>query len=202
MFVNWFDSGVYAARQFTRSLRSWQSDELRWVGVEVLGRDLEVIGMRGVGGGVGGQCEVVGFEGWRVRGEWESVCALWCGVRGLRLFVKGGLCREDGMGECLLDVTESWVVNGLLKMGSLRWLELEIEDEDIEREGKVWFCAELEKAFNSSENDDKCVNEVKVVFIERVEAQKEAIEVEIRDRRRDVGIYSGDPEDEFSRIDL
>lgn len=45
VFVNWFWSGVYAARQFTRGLRSWQSDILRYVGVEVLSRDLWVNGI-------------------------------------------------------------------------------------------------------------------------------------------------------------
>lgn len=39
-FIDWFWSGVYAARQFTGRLQPWQSERMRWVGVEVLGRDL------------------------------------------------------------------------------------------------------------------------------------------------------------------
>jgi hypothetical protein len=52
-FTNWFWSGVYAARQFARGLRPWQRAAVRWVGVEVLARDLRAHGMREMGGGIG-----------------------------------------------------------------------------------------------------------------------------------------------------
>ncbi len=46
-FVNWFWSGVHVARSFMRGLESWQVQRMRYVGVEVLGRELWVDGLGG-----------------------------------------------------------------------------------------------------------------------------------------------------------
>ena len=40
VFVNWFSSGVWAARSFTRLLRPWQVSDLRQLRLELLSRDL------------------------------------------------------------------------------------------------------------------------------------------------------------------
>ncbi|KAH6951165.1 hypothetical protein BKA56DRAFT_625959 [Ilyonectria sp. MPI-CAGE-AT-0026] len=65
VFVNWFASGLWAARAFTRALAPWQRSAIRFVRLEVLARD--------VLGGAG--CE-----------EWRALCKDWAAsVRGLRM---------------------------------------------------------------------------------------------------------------------
>ncbi|KAF4979547.1 hypothetical protein FDECE_18037, partial [Fusarium decemcellulare] len=54
VFVNWFASGLWAARAFTRALAPWQRAALRYVRLEVLARDVVV-------GGAG-------------REEWRALC--------------------------------------------------------------------------------------------------------------------------------
>lgn len=189
-FINWFWSGVYASRQFTRSLRPWQSDGMRYAGVEVLGRDLRTDGMARLGGGIG----------FSERGEWWELCALWKGVWGLRLGVKGAVGGEKKAGDGsagwngelgqavkeedkeILDVSASWVQHGLLKMRELRWVEIEIEDEDVDREEKIRFCGELEAAFNTQLQPDEQGGEqrdsqrkVKVIFVERLKVAEEQV---------------------------
>jgi hypothetical protein len=134
---------------------------MRLVGVEVQGKGL---------GSEEKQCE-----------DWKAVCGLWRGVWELRLCVKGsvGMGMMDGSlgfnGEweldadamieqsgILLDVRREWVADGLVKMKSLRVLELEIEDVDVEREVKLAFCRELEEVLKRDGGG------VKVVFVERV----------------------------------
>ncbi|KAE9367231.1 hypothetical protein N431DRAFT_350719 [Stipitochalara longipes BDJ] len=206
-FINWFWSGVYASRQFTRSLRPWQSDGIRYVGVEVLARDLRVDGMARIGGGIGG-ASVRGRE----MGEWWELCGLWRGVWGLRLGVKGAVGEkkiEDGKagwnGELgplkdeqergVLDVSAEWVADGLLKMKSLRWVEIEIEDEDVSQEAKIAFCGELEAAFNTihpaeqreSKEEKRKVN---IILISRLPAPEEPVS------NKDFTWYGGTADDD------
>jgi hypothetical protein len=201
-FINWFWSGVYAARQFTRSLRPWQRDGMRYVGVEVLGRDLKVDGTAEIGAPVG----VV------ERGEWWELCSLWRGVQGLRLGIKGAVAGEkgrmvDGSGggngehgqagdegegkeSGVLDVKTEWVTEGLLQMRQLRWVEIEVEDEDVEREAKIRFCGELEAAFNTELQQDMDGEErtkVKVIFIERRRVAEDPVS------NKDFTWYGGTP---------
>ncbi|PVH75051.1 hypothetical protein DL98DRAFT_16099 [Cadophora sp. DSE1049] len=106
-FVNWFWSGVYAARQFSSNLPAWQREAMRNVTMEVLGKDLWVGGLErrslgGVNGGGSGSGSgkgqgsasstggVGGKEG-RGVGEWRELCGLWSGVQNLKLTIKGGL---------------------------------------------------------------------------------------------------------------
>jgi hypothetical protein len=198
-FVNWFWSGVYAARQFTRGLRPWQSEGLRWCTVEVLGRDLWVDGMERIGGAVGGTSTgAAGGKDGKGVGEWRELCGFWRGVWGLRLRVKGSVVSErkdeievsaqrgwngedgawsadeaekkDGQKEeSILDVEGVWVSDGLARMKSVRWIELEIEDEAVERDVKLTFCAQLEEkltAWRSQENGWE--GKVQVIFVEKV----------------------------------
>jgi len=69
----------------------------------------------------------------------------------------------------LLNAQMGWVVDGLLRMKSLRWIELEIEDTDVDRVLKLAFCVELESVLSALRNrDDGWMDDVKVVFVERV----------------------------------
>jgi hypothetical protein len=204
-FINWFWSGVYAARQFTRSLRPWQSDGMRYVGVEVLGRDLKVDGTGKIGASVGVA----------ERGEWWELCSLWKGAWGLRLGIKGAVGGEktrlvDGSGgwngehgqtgdegeekaSGVLDVKAGWVKEGLLNMRQLRWVEIEVEDEDVEREEKIRFCGELEAAFNTELQQDMDGEErrkVKVIFIERRKVVEDPVS------NKDFTWYGGTPGDD------
>jgi hypothetical protein len=186
VFINWFCSGVYAARAFLRALKPWQRTTMRWARVEVLGRDLKdswVATM--VGGRAGG-------------GEWKDLCSLWAGeegaaaggLRGLRLGIKGrigdnvtGISVDGSGGDCdplsprergILDVDAEWVVSGLCNMKDLRWVELDIEDELIERDEKVRFCIELGEKLTRVGNGWK----VDVLFVEKVEDKKAAVRQE------------------------
>lgn len=167
-FVNWFWSGVYAARQFTRGLEDWQSAEIRNTTIEILGRDLWIGGMESSTGGFGGK------EGKGV-GEWRELCAMWSGVRDLRLGIKGSLMVDSDCEKvCILDVERDWVAHGLCRMTSLRWLEVELEDEDISRETKLAFCVELQSVLGA-----------KVVFVEKVRKEEPKLVY-----------YGGEPGDE------
>ncbi len=180
---------------------------MRFVGVEILGRDLRVDGMKRLGGGVG----VCVSE----MGEWWELCGLWKGVWGLRLGVKGAVCEKrkeevDGSvgwngelginddqpppqsGNGILDVRAEWVQRGLLQMKELRWIEIEIEDEDVSRETKIAFCGQLEAAFNQlarlQQQDKKDVKEkemekgreikernIKIILIERLKLAEDPV---------------------------
>lgn len=43
----------------------------------------------------------------------------------------------------ILDVDARWIVEGLCQMRALRWLEVNIEDEEVSKEQKTNFCREL-----------------------------------------------------------
>lgn len=167
---------------------------MRWVCVEVLGRDLwsgEKLG-RSNGGAA--------FEGGGKKGEeWVDLCALWKGVRGLRLGIKGSVRFDkrrtleiDGSagwnGELggvsnasnaemdrteeengLLNTDLEWIQGGLLQMTSLGWIELEIEDGDMQREAKFSFCQELATVLNKQrDRNDGRMDAVEVIFVERI----------------------------------
>jgi hypothetical protein len=168
VFINWFCSGVYAARSFTRALKPWQRESMRWACVDVLRRDLEDTWVATMVGGRLGT------------GEWKDLCNLWSGnvetgqggLWGLRLGIKGRVgayvvgeavdgsggvsvaFEELGIGEAgvddyqnmqkgILDTDARWITQGLAQMKALRWLEVEIEDNDISQDTKVDFCVNL-----------------------------------------------------------
>jgi hypothetical protein len=171
---------------------------MRWVGVEVLGRDLWVNG----NGGKRGE----GKDG-RIRGveEWMELCGLWNGVWGLRLGIKGDVVvekrkvaiqgqgglerqavtlfqdRKEGNDRGVLDVNLEWI-EGLKKMRSLRWVELEIEDENISRETKLSFCQELETHLSTNH-----INHTKIIFIEKIKAEEKVVS------NKDFMWYGGEP---------
>ena len=153
--------------------------------------------MEGLGGGIGGGSTCgYGQSTAKGLGEWRELCALWSCVWGLRLVIKGSLFLDEkrgaGSGEVeesrssdfvadakryqergLLDVDLEWVMDGLLRMKGLRWIELEIQDEDVDRESKLAFCAELESVLSDLRNEGfGWMGDVKVVFVERVPEKK------------------------------
>ena len=182
--------------------------------VEVLGRDLWVGGMASLGGGIGGST-TYGEKG---LGEWRELCGLWEGVWGLRLGVKESIVLGRGVGHVswngqagkrtdldqaeidqekrtleergILNVQMEWVMDGLLRMKTLRWIELEIEDEDVDREVKLAFCAELERVLSEPRNrEDGWRDDVKVVLVERVPEKEEKFYV---DEPGDEEVWSAD----------
>lgn len=202
VFINWFCSGVYAARAFLRGLKPWQRSSMRWARVEVLGRDLKdswVATM--VGGRAGG-------------GEWKDLCGLWAGdvpgsaqdgLWGLRLGIKGrvgtaGLKTEVDSSETVCDSTQpvnrgvmdvdaEWVTAGLGQMRALRWLELDIEDNEIERKDKAEFCLALGKKLSSQGR------KVDVLFVEKVAEETQKTQVAASEET-----VWGEPEGEFPTI--
>lgn len=135
-FMNWYGSGVSAAGDFTLSLREWQRGYVRWVGVEVVARDLE--GRSGGGAG----------------GAWRELCVLWERVWVVRVVLagrvdvcssKGGDGEGDDEGEIrLLDTRHPWVQTGLRGLGALRRLEIGMEDPTVSTEAKKRFCADVQ----------------------------------------------------------
>lgn len=192
-FTNWFSSGVYAARQFSRGLKAWQRSSIRNVSLDVLGRDLWTgdAGMSRLGGNMGAVVNVYRGEGGRkddsVLGEWWDLCRLWSGVRSLRLRVRGSVMRpaakEAGMvlyrefrvEDTLFNVGLPWIQEGLLQLMELRKLEIEVEDELIDTEAKEAFCIKLREAFEQHRERD---SEVEVQFVER--AKEKVIVEEIK----------------------
>jgi len=168
VFVNWFCSGAYAARSFMRALKPWQRGSMRWARLEVLRRDLEDTWVATMVGGRPGTGEWKDLcRLWSGEVETGDV-----GLLGLRLGIKGRVgayvvgeaidgsggvsvafvesaTRGDNIDEYqnrqkgLLDVNAQWITQGLAQMRALRWLEIEIEDDDISRDAKVDFCMNL-----------------------------------------------------------
>ena len=112
---------------------------------------------------------------------------------GLRLGIKGGVKEkreEDGSegwnGELgpnvegekgVLDVRAEWVTEGLLEMRNLRWVEIEIEDENVSQDEKLAFCGNLEAAFNHPQEDDREEEKrkVKIILISRQQVPEDPV---------------------------
>lgn len=157
VFVNWFSSGVWAARSFTRPLRSWQLSSLRYFRLELLTRDLMGSGSR----------------------ELSHVCnALSDGLQGLRLkIVPGGLSLgqawlKDRSVSWTGDVSEDiigwgWVEDGIAKLRNLERLEIEVQVPSWGNEEKSAWCERLQEVLRRNGL------ETEVVCVEGVEESKE-----------------------------
>ncbi|KAK1480446.1 hypothetical protein CTAM01_14388 [Colletotrichum tamarilloi] len=159
VFVNWFSSGLWAARAFTRGLRPWQRDEMRWARLEMLGRD---------------------FTGPALK-EWIELCEHWSfGLRGLRLkvLIGGGIFEPTAPFSALKNNAEAqamglgskttrpdprpeWIEEGLRKLRALRRLEVELSVLDWGDGEKLEWCAELGKMLNV----DSCVLVKEITYI-------------------------------------
>lgn len=152
VFVNWFSSGLWAARAFTRSLKPWQLDNMRFARLEMLGRD---------------------FTGPALK-EWVELCGCWAsGLRGLRLkiLIGGGIFEptatfaalNNNAGAQAIGLSSrrhcpepkpEWIEEGLKRITALRWLEVELSVLDWEDEEKVEWCAELERILNAGKEGE------------------------------------------------
>lgn len=164
VFVNWFASGLWAARAFTRALAPWQRSALRFVRLEVLARD--------VLGGAG-------------REEWHALCKDWAaGVRGLRMKMVLGSSTistipttprtsDSGSGGVgpRAEAARRWVGGGLAMMRRLERVEMEVVAREMGDEDKVRWCEMLEEELTG-----KGLERVKVVCVEKVQKKMEWIE--------------------------
>ncbi|KAI1384309.1 uncharacterized protein F4822DRAFT_65841 [Hypoxylon trugodes] len=166
VFVNWFASGLWAARSFIRGLRPWQAQTMRYARLELLSRDL-----------LGRYAE-----------DWRELCGVWsAGLRGLRLkILGGGGASAGGTGAGGVswvvagspqrgaptvrvwdneDKAEEWIENGLKRLKRLRCLEVELSVADWDDKAKVDWCRCLEEAVNESKADGE--RHVRVSCVER-----------------------------------
>ncbi|KAJ0379096.1 hypothetical protein COL26b_002571 [Colletotrichum chrysophilum] len=159
VFVNWFSSGLWAARAFTRGLQRWQRDEMRYTRLEMLGRD---------------------FTGPALK-EWVELCGCWAGgLRGLRLkiLIGGGIFEPTASFASLnnnaeaqaMDISKfpeprpEWIEEGLRRMGRLRELEVELCVLDWDDGQKIAWCESLETILNEGREG----GEVRVRCVERL----------------------------------
>lgn len=182
-----------------------------WVGgMAILGGG---IGGGATSMGGNGEKEGKGVGEWsELCGLWDGVWGLRLGVKGSVLFGRRKMVdvdvdgeRENGMTlkwskpseeddspekwrhqeKGILNVQMEWVIDGLLRMRSLRWIQLEIEDEDVDLAVKLQFCAELANLLSElRDRDDGWIGDVKVAFVEKIK------EVEGQEKW-----YMGEPDD-------
>ncbi|KAI2619029.1 hypothetical protein GGS26DRAFT_595718 [Hypomontagnella submonticulosa] len=165
VFVNWFASGLWAARTFTKGLRPWQHT-MRYARLELLSRDLS-----------GRHAE-----------EWKELCKAWStGLRGLRLKIlsgggaSGGVAAARGVSWVVAGLpergaptvrvrdsegrVEGWVEKGLKRLRYLRCLEVELSVPDWDDGAKLDWCRCLEQAVNEAKADTE--PQVRVLCVER-----------------------------------
>ncbi|KAI1415091.1 hypothetical protein F5Y13DRAFT_12031 [Hypoxylon sp. FL1857] len=169
VFVNWFASGLWAARSFIRGLQVWQTQTMRYARLELLSRDLSG----------------------RHVDEWKELCGAWAaGLRGLRLKILGGGNSAAGAGGVswvvagspqkgaptvnvrdLNGKAELWIENGLKQLKRLRYLEVELSVADWDATTKLDWCRSLEEAINEAKADTE--QHVRVRCVEREHATRD-----------------------------
>lgn len=146
-FVNWFASGLWAARSFVRPLQPWQQDAMRYVRLDILAKDLSGA----------------------YAAEWMELCGLWAkGLQGLRLRIAGcgpfGAWVSDelpqGEAAAAMKTTEGgrglprqWLEAGLDQLAVLRHLEVELAIPEWDSEGKLAWCHGLEEAIGGKRSE-------------------------------------------------
>ncbi|KAI0880056.1 uncharacterized protein GGS22DRAFT_100501 [Annulohypoxylon maeteangense] len=163
VFVNWFASGLWAARSFVKGLQSWQMQTMHYARLELLSRDLAG----------------------RHVDEWKELCGAWSkGLRGLRLKILssgGGGVAGGGVSWVVAGSPqrgaptagvrdeegkiEEWVENGLKQLKKLRCLEVELSAADWDENIKLEWCRSLEEALNESKTETE--QYVRVCSVER-----------------------------------
>lgn len=193
VFINWFSSGLWAARAFTKGLASWQRNELRHARLELLARDLVS----------NGSSTTNGLK------EWRELCALWAtGLQSLRLRIlvgggvfgvhfgdgemppaggeraldirdlsvagranlsslAGGACDSSNTsGENRYKSSREWIDAGLRQLRALRTLEVELCVKEWSATRRLEWCATLEEAVNEGRLPGE--PRVRVVCVEKI----------------------------------
>ncbi|KAL0935088.1 uncharacterized protein CTRU02_209679 [Colletotrichum truncatum] len=152
VFVNWFSSGLWAARAFTRGLKPWQRDEMRYARLEMLGRDFTSPTLK----------------------EWIDLCGCWTnGLRGLRLkiLIGGGIFEPAATFAALNNNAEAqamdishfpdpkpeWIEEGLRKLRALKQIEVELTVLDWDDAQKLEWCGALEAILNEEREEGQKV---------------------------------------------
>ncbi|KAF5628451.1 hypothetical protein F52700_8185 [Fusarium sp. NRRL 52700] len=162
VFVNWFASGLWAARAFTRALAPWQRGSLRYVRLEVLARDVVV-------GGAG-------------REEWRALCTEWaCGVRGLRMKMVLGASTSVVTGPAFgggvgrrAEAARRWVGEGLALMERLERVEMEVVAREMSDVDKLEWCETLQVDLREAG-----LGRIVVVCTEKVQEKMEWIKSDV-----------------------
>lgn len=162
VFVNWFASGLWAARAFTRALAPWQRGSLRYVRLEVLARDVVV-------GGAG-------------REEWRALCTEWAsGVRGLRMKMVLGASTSVVTGPAFgggvgrrAEAARRWVGEGLALMERLERVEMEVVAREMSDLDKLEWCETLQ-----AELREAGLGRIVVVCTEKVQEKMEWIKSDV-----------------------
>ncbi|KAF4440820.1 hypothetical protein F53441_12184 [Fusarium austroafricanum] len=162
VFVNWFASGLWAARAFTRALAPWQRASLRYVRLEVLARDVVV-------GGAG-------------REEWRGLCSEWAsGVRGLRMKMVLGASTSVVTGPAFgggvgrrAEAARQWVGEGLVLMTRLERVEMEVVAKEMSDVDKIEWCKVLQ-----GELREAGMERVMVACTEKVQERMEWIKGDV-----------------------
>ncbi|KAM0430527.1 hypothetical protein ACHAPT_005876 [Fusarium lateritium] len=169
VFVNWFASGLWAARAFTRALAPWQRAALRYVRLEVLARDVVV-------GGAG-------------REEWRALCGEWAsGVRGLRMKMVLGASTatvagpSNGVVGPRSEAARRWVGEGLGLIRRLERVEMEVVARGMSDEEKLSWCGRLEGDLRAGG-----LARVVVVCTEKVQERMEWIKSDVGWKNQQVG---------------
>ncbi|KAH7181816.1 hypothetical protein DER46DRAFT_65318 [Fusarium sp. MPI-SDFR-AT-0072] len=162
VFVNWFASGLWAARAFTRALAPWQRGSLRYVRLEVLARDVVV-------GGAG-------------REEWRALCTEWAsGVRGLRMKMVLGASTSVVTGPAFgggvgrrAEAARRWVGEGLALMERLERVEMEVVAREMSGVDKLEWCETLQ-----AELREAGLGRIVVVCTEKAQEKMEWIKSDV-----------------------
>ncbi|KAF4953844.1 hypothetical protein FGADI_5636 [Fusarium gaditjirri] len=162
VFVNWFASGLWAARAFTRALAPWQRSSLRYVRLEVLARDVVV-------GGAG-------------REEWRALCTEWAsGVRGLRMKMVLGASTSVVTGPAFgggvgrrAEAARRWVGEGLALMERLERVEMEVVAREMSDADKLEWCETLQAELRQTG-----LGRIVVVCTEKVQEKMEWIKSDV-----------------------
>lgn len=141
-FVNWFASGLWAARSFVRPLQPWQQQAMRYVRLDILAKDLSGA----------------------YAAEWMELCELWAhGLQGLRLRIAGygpfGAWVSDDLPQGVTPAAtktadaggglpRQWLEAGLVRLAALRRLEIDLALPHWDNEGKMAWCHGLQEAIN------------------------------------------------------
>ncbi|CAM1509983.1 Fc.00g003180.m01.CDS01 [Cosmosporella sp. VM-42] len=161
IFVNWFSSGLWAAKAFTQNIKPWQRTGLRYIRLEMMHSD---------------------FKDTK---NWEGLCSGWAdavvGLR-LKLDITGNNVDKKEEGFALSKAMrnrdmKTFLSHGLARISSLEKLELELKTAEMNNAEKVEWCEELQELLREEglKVGVTCTEEVPVPFIFTLDPWKRKI---------------------------